>query len=524
MACELLTPAQMGDCDRFAIDAGTPGALLMEAAGRAVADEAVSMVPPGSSILVLAGPGNNGGDGYVAARHLAGAGHTVAVSSLGDPAALGGDARNAFEQWAGDVFPAQAILPRLPDHALIIDALFGAGLARSLKGEAAGLIAAVNTGTAAVLAVDLPSGIDGTTGQVRGVAIKADRTITFHRLKLGHALFPGRVHCGTVRCTDIGLSERALDHAGYSARLTGDYLVGHVEGRWRADLHKYHRGHALIVGGPPERIGAAFLAGNAALRAGAGLVTLALPAACLVGSLGIAPQLLRAECNTAGDLSQLLADRRISCCALGPGLSPDEVTRQMVYAAIDGDVALVLDAGALTAFSGQTETLFERIKNRQGPVVLTPHEGEVGRLFGRDKLGEATSRFDAGCDAAERSGATVVLKGPDSVIAAPDGGPQARFINGNAPPWLATAGSGDVLTGILAGLLAAPRAADRSMDSIAELVALSVWLHGEAGQVAGPSLTAGELEPALKQVLNQLFTRDPENAFRPLIVPTASEL
>jgi hydroxyethylthiazole kinase-like uncharacterized protein yjeF len=503
MMRELLTPVQMGACDAFTIAGGTPGIDLMERAGQAVADAAHAMMPKNGKVLVLAGPGNNGGDGYVAARLLSALGHEVRVTALGDTARLQGDAKWAFDGWLGDVSPAKPLdTSALQTQDLIIDALFGAGLTRGLDGAAAVLVEAVNQAGRPVLAVDLPSGLDGRTGRSLGPVIKAACTITFHRLKPGHVLYPGRGLCGDIRVAEIGISEDAITEAGFTAQLTGPYLAEHLPGL-SGEVHKYARGHALVVGGPPEKAGAGFLAASAALRAGAGLVTLAAPPMTMAGSVGHHPALMRAPCANASDLARLLRDDRLTACALGPGLNPNEATRQMVYAALDSGASVVLDAGAITAFAGMAETLFERMAARSSATVLTPHSGEFKRLFG---LGvPALSKIELAQQAARRSGAIVVLKGADTVIAHPNGTPDCTYLNGNAPPWLATAGSGDVLTGVIAGLLAQTGNAHGEAKSLAGAVALAVWLHGDAGLEAGPALVAGDLETALRTALQRLL-------------------
>lgn len=498
---ELLTPAQMGACDAFTMARGIPGIDLMERAGQAVADVAKTMVPKNSKVLVLAGPGNNGGDGYVAARLLAAMGHKVRVAALGDTANLQGDAKWAFDGWLGDVSPATALdALALQAQDLIIDALFGAGLTRELDGVAAALVDMVSQAGRPVLAVDLPSGLDGRMGQALGPIISADRTITFHRLKPGHVLYPGRALCGTISVADIGIHHDAISAAGFTAHLTGAYLADHLPDL-SADAHKYARGHALVVGGPPEKAGAGFLAAGAALRVGAGLVTLAAPPDTMADSVGQYPALMRAPCADSGDLARLLSDDRLTACALGPGLAPNEATRQMVYAALGSHVSLVLDAGALSAFAGMAGLLFERVAARSAPTVLTPHSGEFKRLSGQDKV---LSKLEMAQDAARRSGAIVVLKGADTVIAHPNGSADCTYVNANAPPWLATAGSGDVLTGTIAGLLTHSDIAHDNAERLTATVAFGVWLHGEAGQQAGPALVASDLEAALQTVLQRL--------------------
>jgi len=498
---ELLTPTQMGACDAFTIARGTPGIDLMERAGQAVADAAQAMMAENGKVLVLAGPGNNGGDGYVAARLLAAMGHEVRIAALGDKAKLQGDAKWAFDGWPEDVSSATALdASALQAQDLIIDALFGAGLTRGLDGEAAALVEAVNQAGRPVLAVDLPSGLDGRTGLSLGPVIRATSTITFHRLKPGHVLHPGRTLSGTIRVADIGIHHGAISESGFTAQLTGAYLTEHLP-NLSADAHKYARGHALVAGGPPEKAGAGFLTASAALRAGAGLVTLAAPPETMAGSVGQYLALMRARCADARDLARLLSDDRLTACALGPGLVPNEATRQMVYAALESQAALALDAGAITAFAGMADPLLERIVARSAPTVLTPHSGEFKRLFGQGEAG--LSKIEIAQQAAGLSGAVVVLKGADTVITHPNGGADCTYVNANAPPWLATAGSGDVLTGIIAGLLTQSATAQGNAERLTATVAMGVWLHGEAGQEVGPALVASDLEAALQTVLQR---------------------
>lgn len=500
MTHEILTPAQMGTADALTIARGTPGKVLMERAGQAVATRAMAMVQPGAKTLLLCGPGNNGGDGYVAARLLADESYDVTVLALGDPSRLSGDAAWAFSTWQGPTH-REAEFEKLD---LIIDALFGAGLARAPDGKAAEFIDRANSATCPILAVDLPSGVDGRDGHAHACAIDADQCVTFHRLKPGHALYPGRGLCGHVTVDDIGIDPAASDETGYVARLTGRYLSAML-GRVSASAHKFDKGHALVVCGPPDKAGAGFLAAGAALRAGAGLTTLAAPKTVMDGSIGQHLSLMRSRCDEATDLAQLLTNSKLSSCVLGPGLPPNEATRQMVYAALDSSVALVLDAGALSAFTGMSEVIFERISARAAPTLLTPHDGEFSRLFGR--MDPKFSKIEKAQAAAARCGAVLVLKGADSVIAHPNGQADCTYINGNAPPWLATAGSGDVLAGILAGLLARLASSPEPTNDPGDLtrtVALGVWLHGRAGQVAGAGLVASDLEPALRTVLANL--------------------
>jgi hydroxyethylthiazole kinase-like uncharacterized protein yjeF len=484
---ELLTAAEMAEADRMAIAGGTPGMTLMEAAGRAVAEAAAELVA-GGPVLVVAGPGNNGGDGFVAARRLAGAGREVTVALLGDPRRLKGDAAIARERWGGEAISA---VPPLPPAAVVIDALFGAGLDRAVTGAAAALVAAMNEGPP-VLAVDVPSGLDSDTGRPLGAAVRAAATVTFFRKKPGHLLLPGRELCGRLLVAQIGIPDAVLEAIRPAAFENSPELwAGALRRPGLAD-HKYRRGHALVVSGPMTRTGAARLAAGAAPRAGAGLVTLASPGEALaVNATHLTAVMLR-RVDGAGELAAALADPRFTAVALGPGLGTGEAERALVLAALAAPAAAVLDADALTAFADTPERLFAAL-GRAAPAVLTPHAGEFARLF--PDLDDAVARPARVRAAAGRSGAVVVLKGADTVIAAPDG---RVAINANAPAWLATAGSGDVLTGIVAGVLA------QGVPGF-EAAAAGVWLHGAAGAEAGPGLIAEDLATALRPVLARLW-------------------
>ncbi len=487
---ELLTASEMQRADALAIAAGRTGLGLMERAGVAVADVAARR-PLGTRITVLCGPGNNGGDGFVAARILAQRGYRVTLGLLGAREALQGDAAAMAERWAGEVRPAAAL--DLGACDLVIDALFGAGLARDLAGEAAARVAAVNAAGKPVIAVDLPSGIDGTTGLVRGVAVRAEETVTFFRRKPGHLLLPGRVHCGRVRVADIGIPDSVLAAIGVSAFVNepavwqGLFPIPRIEG------HKYDRGHVLAVSGPLEASGATRLAARAALRAGAGLVTVACPAAALpVHAANLSAIMVRPAEDAAG-VALLLDDRRFSTVVIGPGAGVGPATRARLEAARGR--RLVVDADALSSYAGEPEVLASVLAASPG-AILTPHTGEFARLFsGYPSVLEPESKLERTRAAARLTGAVVVLKGPDTVVAAPDG---RAAIACNAPPWLATAGAGDVLAGICAGLLG------QSMPAF-EAAAAAVWLHGEAAREAGPGLVADDLVEALRPVYARLF-------------------
>jgi len=489
---ELLTPDEMSACDRLAIAGGIPGIALMEKAGRAVAD-AVARHPLGTRVLVVAGPGNNGGDGFVAARVLAERGYPVRLMLLGDAAALTGDAAEAARAWGRPVEPAAA---QAVTGGVIVDALFGAGLNRAVTGPARALIEAMNASGAPVIAVDLPSGINGASGAVMGVALRATESVTFFRRKPGHVLLPGRVHAGKVRLVDIGIPDGVLDTVRPRTRANDPRLWGALFPRPRLDGHKYARGHAVVVSGDLAHTGAARLAARGALRAGAGLVTLASPRDALAVNAAASLAVMVRPVEGAAELAALLADQRLNAVALGPGAGVGEGTRALVRAALDGARAVVLDADALTSFADDPPALFAMIASHLAPVVLTPHQGEFGRVFksGSQAAGN-DSKLDRARAAAAACGAVVLLKGPDTVVAAPDG---RAAINENAPPWLATAGSGDVLAGIITGLLA------QGMPAF-EAACAGAWLHGEAGSEAGPGLIAEDLSEALPAVYRRLF-------------------
>mgnify|MGYP001765608253 CR=1 FL=1 len=496
---ELLDPAEMSRADRLTIAAGTPGIRLMEAAGRAVADAVGHRFPVGTRVAVLCGPGNNGGDGFVAARILRERGYVVALALLGVRDRLAGDARTAAERWPGAVEPADAAsLPRLLDGAkVVVDALYGAGLARPLDGEARAIVEAVNAARRPVVAVDLPSGVDGATGRVMGAAIRADLSVTFFRMKPGHLLLPGRIHCGKVLVADIGIRPRVLaEIAPETMRDLPELWRDFLRAPGLAD-HKYTRGHAVVVSGPMSRTGAARLAAEAALRTGAGLVTLASPPDALQVNACHLTAVMLARMDGPNGFAEILADARRNAAVLGPALGVGEGTAALVAAALASPAAVALDADALTTIAADPAECFAAIAARAAPVVLTPHEGEFARLF-PDLDGRARgdlAKTERAARAAARSGAVVILKGADTVIAAPDG---RRAIADNAPADLATAGSGDVLAGIVGGLLA------RGLPGY-EAACAAVWLHGECGRRAGPGLVAEDLTKELRPILADFY-------------------
>ncbi|ABE63024.1 protein of unknown function UPF0031 [Nitrobacter hamburgensis X14] len=493
---EILTTGEMEQADRLAIAAGAPGFALMLHAGQAVADAATDLAGQGP-ILVAAGCGNNGGDGFVAATELAARGHDVSVILLCGRDSLKGDAALAAKGWKGRVLPCD--LSALGSPALIIDALFGAGLNRPVTGDPQAMIEAINANGAPVLSVDLPSGINGTTGAIMGVAVRATETVTFFRKKPAHLLLPGRIHCGRVRVADIGISDVVLDKI---RPATFENIPDYWQGAFpvpRIDGHKYARGHAVIVSGDLTSTGAARLSARGALRAGAGLVSVLSPDDALGANTASLTAVMVRRMNGAAGFAEILTDRRLNACVIGPGAGVGEETRALVLTALAAKPALVLDADALTSFADLPARLFEAIKETGNTdIILTPHEGEFRRLFSEmSNKHPLRSKLERVRAAAGRSGAIVLLKGPDTVVASPDG---RATIAANAPPWLATAGSGDVLSGMIGGLLA------QGVPAF-DAACIGVWMHGEAGHEAGPGLIAEDLPEVLPAVLRRLYDR-----------------
>ena len=480
----LLSVAEMYAADRAAIAAGIPGEALMESAGRAVADRIRARWDPRPT-AILCGPGNNGGDGFVIARLLAEHGWPVTVALLGEPAALRGDAALNAGRWTGPVVP---LGPGALDGAgLAVDAIFGAGLAREVDGPARAAIEALARAAIPCVAVDVPSGVDGNGGAVLGAAAAAAMTVTFFRKKPGHVLLPGRALMGEVHCADIGIPGDVLERIRPKAWENGPALWRSALRRPRPDDQKYSRGHAVVAGGA-AMTGAARLAARAAMRVGAGLTSVVCPPeAAPIYAADMASLLVVPEAEPGG-LAAYLADRRRHAALIGPGAGVGEGTRRMVLAAAATGKPLVLDADALGVFAGDPAALFAAIAG--APVLMTPHEGEFSRLFeaSGDKLARARS-------AAAASGSVVLLKGGDTVIAAPDG---RVAVNANAPPSLATAGAGDVLAGIATGLMA------QGLGPF-DAGCAAAWIHGEAAAAFGPGLVADDLPELIPGVLRVLL-------------------
>lgn len=498
--CELLDVAEMAAADRATIAAGISGERLMEAAGAGITRIIMERFAR-TTVVVLCGPGNNGGDGFVIARHLARAGWPVRVALLGEMAKLTGDAALHARRWQGRGKARHAVTALVPEviagAGLVVDALFGAGLARPLEGAAQAVADALAGSDVPVVAVDLPSGVSGDSGAIvggrSGRAIRAAVTVTFFRKKPGHLLFPGKDLCGDLHVIPIGIEAAVLAEIRPDTFENGPALWAGSFPWPDATAHKYSRGHAVICGGA-EMPGAARLAARAAMRIGAGLVTVAAPPDALDLYRSDLAALLTTAVADREDLGRFLADPRRRAVLAGPGLGVGRETREMARAALARGIGVCLDADALTSFADWPPGLFTAIAENAaagGTTVLTPHEGEFSRLFGRVPEGR---RLCAARDAARKSGAVVVLKGADTVIAAPDG---RAAINANAPPWLATAGSGDVLAGLITGLLA------QKVPAF-EAAAMAVWIHGAAAKKFGPGLIADDLPGCVPAVLRDL--------------------
>jgi NAD(P)H-hydrate epimerase len=477
----LLDVRRMGEADRLTVAAGTPAIVLMENAGLAVARE-IQLRWSARPVIVLCGPGNNGGDGFVVARHLAEAGWSVRVALLGHRDQLAGPARHHAELWRGGV--QQLVPDALDGAALVVDALFGAGLSRALAEPVVAVLSAAASRRLPIIAIDVPSGLMGDTGEALG-AVAAVLTVTFFRKKPGHLLLPGRRLCGEVVVADIGISSAVLEQISPDTFENDPCLWREHLPRPQDEGNKYTRGHALISGGYPMT-GAARLAARAAARAGAGLTTIAVSSVALPVYAAALTSIMVQPLAVPEDFECLLDDAHYKAFLIGPGSGTGEETRARVLAMLETGRPTVLDADALTTFADDPLTLDQAIK---GPCVLTPHEGEFRRLF--DVAGDKLTRTRA---AARRSGAVIILKGADTVITAPDG---RSVINRNAPPALATAGAGDVLGGIVLGLLV------QGMEPFLAASA-AVWLHGAAAAEFGPGLIAEDLPDLLPVVFRRL--------------------
>jgi NAD(P)H-hydrate epimerase len=489
MSAEILTTAECYTADRYAAAHGIASLSLMESAGQGVAEAIVARYSPRRT-LILCGPGNNGGDGFVVARHLVQRNWDVSVALLGDAGALKGDAAEMARRWRGAIMAASPELLR--NAQLVVDSLFGAGLSRPLEGIANEIVTALLKLDLPVVAIDVPSGLHGDTGKppADGLCVRANLTVTFFRLKPAHVLMPGRVLCGETVVADIGIPQAAIADIRPQLFHNGPELW--IERYpWPDPLgHKYARGHAVVVSGPAHATGAARLAARAALRVGAGLVSVGSPPDAVAVNASTLTAIMVKPFSGAAGMSSLLSDRRLNAVAAGPGLGVGRATTELVSAILASDAGTVLDADALTSFESDPNGLFRLLRPN---CVLTPHAGEFGRIFPH-LLERSVSRVEAVRAAAAAAGCVVLLKGPDTSIAEPSG---RVAINSSAPAWLATAGAGDVLTGLVAGLLA------QGMHAF-DAASAAVWLHGQAANLVGPGLISEDLPEKLPDVLHAL--------------------
>lgn len=484
----LLSIDQMRRAEAIAVDRGITQAALMENAGTAAAEIIAARIPVRKT-TILCGPGANGGDGFVIARKLKEAGWAVSVLLLGARENLNGAAAMMADLYDGPVVPVSSGV--LDGAELIVDALFGTGLSRPLAGDAATIIEAANRHPAPIIAIDIPSGINADTGAAAGMAAQAAMTITFHVKKTGHLLFPGRANCGTVEIADIGIPPDVL------GALAPRHFENHP-GVWAnairrpgPDTHKFSRGAVAVVSGARLRTGAARLGARSALRVGAGIVTVLSPVNAAAENAAQLTSIMVREAETADEIAAFLDDTRYRSVLVGPGLGGGDATRSKVRAVLGSKAIGVIDADALTAFSDDRAALFSALRPDD---ILTPHEGEFEKLFGDE--GGNESRFERAKSAAAKAGAVIVLKGADTLVASPDG---RVSINTNAPGDLATAGSGDVLAGMIAGFKCGGAASF-------EAASAGVWFHGAAGQLAGPGLIAEDLPDSIPTVLKQLLS------------------
>jgi NAD(P)H-hydrate epimerase len=474
MAGEILTVAEMYAADTFAVGRGVPSLTLMENAGRAVAEEILRRWPRGQT-LVLCGPGNNGGDGYVTARYLSAQGWSVRVAHHGLPK---GDAAEMAKRWDRPSVPIETVA--LDGADLIVDAMFGAGLSRPLDEDCSDVAKALNRSNIPVVAIDVPSGMHGDLARPLGdVCVDAKLTVTFFRKKPAHVLMPGALSCGSVTVADIGIPEQALETISPRLFENGSSCWRYP---WPSRLaHKYGRGHCVVVSGSAQMTGAARLAARGSLRSGAGPRD-----AVAVNATALTAIMVKPFSGGAG-LAELLNDKRLNAVVIGPGCGVGLATRELVVAVLASGASAALDADALTSFAQDPKGLFRLLRE---PAVLTPHEGEFSRLF--------PGLLQRSANKVEAAKCTVLFKGPDTVIAAPDG---RAIVNTNAPPELATAGAGDVLAGMVGGLMA------QGMDSFAA-AAMAAWLHGEAASRVGPGLISEDLPEQLPAVLRVLRDDD----------------
>ncbi|MBF0182917.1 MAG: NAD(P)H-hydrate dehydratase [Magnetococcales bacterium] len=510
---KLLTSAQMREADRRTIEElGLPGVVLMENAGAQVVKVLKQRLPDWRKvpILVLAGHGNNGGDGFVIARRLLQSGARVSVFLFGQCDRLQGDALTHFQVFEGcgglvrEVGIATDLqrFDQLLSHAgVVVDAVFGTGLTRPVEGVALQLFDKINRAAKPLLAVDMPSGVSADTGQILGIALQAQWTVTFAAEKIGHRTYPGAALCGEVIRVDIGIPARYLDipEHGIARNLPDDLQVP----QRHPDSHKGSFGHLLIWAGSLGKEGAAVLTALGALRTGPGLVTVATPAnarAALLGQLTEAMSLPLPEDAEGVAVASALLESGIAADALaiGPGLGRGAALTEAILTLLSRwDLPAVLDADALNAVAAAGHRLAGISRGRQSPLILTPHPGEFSRLLSGAISAAAvqSDRLGYALQLAHDWQVWLVLKGAGTVIAAPDG---RAWINETGHHGLAAGGSGDLLTGIIAGLLTQGWPVESALRA-------GVWMHGAAADAegVGAGLLASDLLPHLRRLRRQ---------------------
>jgi len=486
MTDALYTAEQVRELDRRAIeDLGIPGYELMTRAGHATLNGLRALWPAARSIVVLCGPGNNGGDGYVVARVARALGLRTRVVALTDPSRLQGDARRAYQDFVAAGGRSEPWSPDVLEADVIVDAIFGTGLAREVSDEAAAVIAASNGAGRPIVAVDVPSGLHADSGAVLGVAVRAELTVTFIGRKLGCYLGAGPEQVGRLVFDDLAVPPETYAMQHPAARLLGESDVAAALPRRRRGAHKGDHGHVLVVGGGPGMPGAARLAGEAALRAGAGLVTAAVhPDNASV--VAARPELMCLAARTAADLAPAL--ERATVLAIGPGLGRSEWARELLAAALATGLPAVVDADALNLLAGSPR--------RSDRWVLTPHPGEAARLLGVTSAAVQGARLASARELQARFGGTIVLKGAGSLVLAPGELP-GLCDRGN--PGMATGGMGDVLTGLIAGIAA-------QCGDLAIAARAGVFAHAQAGDLAARrgerGLLAGDVLEQVRACVN----------------------
>ena len=491
---ELLTPEEMGNADHLAATLNREDSFkLMERAGQAIADIVLNDYRQCRTIAVLCGPGNNGGDGYMAAHILKSHGFEPTIFALGTPRA-GSDAEKAAALW-GAKHLAFDNFSSPQDFDVVIDALYGAGLDRPLEQSLQEKLKRLNESGIPVIAVDLPSGVFGQNGAIKGEAVKASKTVTFFRLKPGHVCYPGRLQCGEIRLADIGIPEKVLETIKPTRFINFPSLWLKNWPELDYDTHKYRRGHAVVFSGHQSSTGAARLAAHAAERSGAGLVTIVSPEdALLVHEMHLTSIMLK-EMGSDTEILDFLENRKVRSVILGPAFGSLERALSIIKVVLlkSKIFTLVLDADALTAMAGKGEEIFALIKQSPVNVILTPHEGEFQRVFPSVAHTEDLSRIEKAAKAATVSGSVVVYKGADTIIASPDG---RLAVNVNGTPFLAIAGAGDVLSGIIGGL-----SAQKMLPF--EAACAGAFLHARCAEHFGHGMIAEDIVSAIPLVLSE---------------------